>query len=392
MTYLEKLLDGASVEWRPLGEVCKVIRGERVTKKDLVKDGAYPVVSGGAGYMGFLDRYNREACTITVAQYGTAGILAWQSQRFWANDVCYSILPDNSQLNNKFLYYFLATKQAYIYTRVNREAYPPSLARKVLLEIEIPLPPLAVQEQIVAVLDKYTALETELEKELAAELEARKKQYRYYRNKLLRFGKEVEWRPLGEVADVSKLAGFEFTKYVKYSDIGTIIAIRGLNVKGHLDLSDVKYMDNSNFEKLSRSKLYSGDMLFTYVGTVGNVAIVDEDDRFYLAPNVCRIRFTNGNILPRFMFYYFQTSRFRREQMGFYMEKSTMQNLTMGNIRKFLIPLPPLAVQEQIVAVLDKFYTLVHSMSEGLPAEIALRQRQYRYYRHQLLDFPKPRQ
>ena len=92
------------------------------------------------------------------------------------------------------------------------------------------------------------------------------------------------------------------------------------------------------------------------------------------------------------MFYYFQTSRFRREQMGFYMEKSTMQNLTMGNIRKFLIPLPPLAVQEQIVAVLDKFYTLVHSIREGLPAEIALRQRQYRYYRHLLLDFPKPRQ
>ncbi|MGP1460762.1 MAG: restriction endonuclease subunit S [Bacteroides sp.] len=196
-------------------------------------------------------------------------------------------------------------------------------------------------------------------------------------------GAAVEWKPLGEVADVSKLAGFEFTKYVKYSDIGTIIAIRGLNVKGHLDLSDVKYMDNSNFEKLSRSKLYSGDMLFTYVGTVGNVAIVDEDDRFYLAPNVCRIRFTNGNILPRFMFYYFQTSRFRREQMGFYMEKSTMQNLTMGNIRKFLIPLPPLRVQEQIVAILDKFTALI----EALETELALRTQQYTYYRNKLLRF-----
>ena len=189
MTYLEKLLDGAPVEWRPLGEVCKVIRGERVTKKDLVKDGTYPVVSGGTGYMGFLDRYNREACTITVAQYGTAGVLAWQSQRFWANDVCYSILPDNSQLNNKFLYYFLATKQAYIYSRVNREAYPPSLARKVLLEIEIPLPPLAVQEQIVAVLDKFHTLVHSIREGLPAEIALRRQQYKYYRRRLLDFPK-----------------------------------------------------------------------------------------------------------------------------------------------------------------------------------------------------------
>ena len=89
------------------------------------------------------------------------------------------------------------------------------------------------------------------------------------------------------------------------------------------------------------------------------------------------------------MFYYFQTSRFRREQMGFYMEKSTMNNLTMTNIRKFLIPLPPLAIQQQIVEILDKFHTLVHSLTEGLPAEIALRRQQYEYYRNQLLRFPR---
>ena len=408
MTYLEKLLDGAPVEWKPLGEVC--LKTENVRWTALSPETEFQYIDLASVSVLHRQIEDTQVITSETAPSRAQQIVRTDDVLFGAtrptlNRLCvvppqydgqicstgFCILRANrTVLLPRFLFHCLQEPlfQRHVVSNQQGTIYP-MISNKRVREFLIPLPPLAVQEQIVAVLDKYTALETELEKELAAELEARKKQYRYYRNKLLRFGKEVEWRPLGEVADVSKLAGFEFTKYVKYSDIGTIIAIRGLNVKGHLDLSDVKYMDNSNFEKLSRSKLYSGDMLFTYVGTVGNVAIVDEDDRFYLAPNVCRIRFTNGNILPRFMFYYFQTSRFRREQMGFYMEKSTMQNLTMGNIRKFLIPLPPLAVQAQIVEMLDKFDTLVHSMREGLPAEIALRQQQYRYYRRLLLDFPR---
>ena len=403
MTYLEKLLDGATVEWRPLGEVC--LKTKNIRWAELSPETEFQYIDLASVSVLHRQIEDTQVITSETAPSRAQQIVRTDDVLFGAtrptlNRLCvvppqydgqicstgFCILRANrTVLLPRFLFHCLQEPlfQRHVVSNQQGTIYP-MISNKRVREFLIPLPPLAVQEQIVEILDKFTALE--------AELEARGRQFRYYRNKLLRFGEEVEWRPLGEVADVSKLAGFEFTKYVKYSDIGTIIAIRGLNVKGHLDLSDVKYMDNSNFEKLSRSKLYSGDMLFTYVGTVGNVAIVDEDDRFYLAPNVCRIRFTNGNILPRFMFYYFQTSRFRREQMGFYMEKSTMQNLTMGNIRKFLIPLPPLAVQEQIVAVLDKFYTLVHSIREGLPAEIALRQRQYRYYRHLLLDFPKPRQ
>ena len=98
---------------------------------------------------------------------------------------------------------------------------------------------------------------------------------------------KVEWKKLGEISKVTKLAGFEFTKYVTYTGIGKIIALRGLNIKNrNIILEDIKYVDNSNLEKLSRSKLYIGDILFTYVGTVGEVAVVNENDRFYLAPNV----------------------------------------------------------------------------------------------------------
>ena len=407
MTYLEKLLDGAPVEWRSLGEVC--LKTENVRWTALSPETEFQYIDLASVSVLHRQIEDTQVITSETAPSRAQQIVRTDDVLFGAtrptlNRLCvvppqydgqicstgFCILRANrTVLLPRFLFHCLQEPlfQRHVVSNQQGTIYP-MISNKRVREFLIPLPPLAVQQQIVEILDKFTALIEALETELAL----RTRQYAYYRNKLLRFGAtdpNVQWCRLGEVADVSKLAGFEFTKYVKYSDIGTIIAIRGLNVKGHLDLSDVKYMDNSNFEKLSRSKLYSGDMLFTYVGTVGNVAIVDEDDRFYLAPNVCRIRFTNGNILPRFMFYYFQTSRFRREQMGFYMEKSTMQNLTMGNIRKFLIPLPPLAVQEQIVAVLDKFHTLVYSLSEGLPAEIALRQQQYRYYRRLLLDFPR---
>ena len=114
-----------------------------------------------------------------------------------------------------------------------------------------------------------------------------------------------EWKfsSIGEQADITKLAGFEFTKHVVYSDEGEIPAIRGLNVKNQkINLSDVKYIDRSDFSKLNRSKLIENDLLFTYVGTVGEVARVPENVLWYLAPNVSRIRL-NRTLDSRFVLY-----------------------------------------------------------------------------------------
>jgi type I restriction enzyme S subunit len=197
-------------------------------------------------------------------------------------------------------------------------------------------------------------------------------------------GVEVEWKPLGEVADVTKLAGYEFTEHIKYSDHGSIIALRGLNIKnGDLNLTSVKYIDGSNFKKLSRSKLYINDMLFTYVGTIGEVALIDVDDKYYLAPNVARIRFTSDFIIPKFMRFYFQSNLFVDTQINRYLSCSSMKNLTMENIRKFLVPIPPLAIQAEIVRMLDTFTKL----TAELTAELTARKKQYNYYRDKLLNF-----
>ncbi|WQY13333.1 restriction endonuclease subunit S [Helicobacter pylori] len=95
MHKIERLLHALApkgVEFRKLGEVCEIIRGKRVTKKEILDKGKYPVVSGGIGFMGYLNEYNREENTITIAQYGTAGFVNWQNQKFWANDVCFSVI------------------------------------------------------------------------------------------------------------------------------------------------------------------------------------------------------------------------------------------------------------------------------------------------------------
>ncbi len=174
------------VEFRKLGEVCEIIRGKRVTKKEILDKGKYPVVSGGIGFMGYLNEYNREENTITIAQYGTAGFVNWQNQKFWANDVCFSVIPKET-LINRYLYYVLTNMQNYLYSISNRSAIPYSISSNNIMQITIPIPPLEIQQEIVKILDQFLALTTDLLAGIPAEIEARKKQYEYYREKLLTF-------------------------------------------------------------------------------------------------------------------------------------------------------------------------------------------------------------
>ena len=154
------------------------------------------------------------------------------------------------------------------------------------------------------------------------------------------FTEAWEQRKLGDLADVTKLAGFEFTEHVVYSDEGNIIALRGLNIKnGQLILDDVKYIDGSNFSKLSRSKLFIDDIMFTYVGTVGEVALIKENDRFYLAPNVSRIRVKSDDS-PKFISHYMRTDNFKNKMIFPLIATSSQPALSMENIRKFTINIP----------------------------------------------------
>ena len=197
------------------------------------------------------------------------------------------------------------------------------------------------------------------------------------------FQGEWEEHLLGNISDVTKLAGFEFTKYVTYEDNGNIIAIRGLNCKnGSLDLRDVKYIDNSDFSKLSRSKLYTGDILYTYVGTVGEVAVVDKNDKYYLAPNVSRIRLSkdyNSDFIKQLL----GSKKFYNQIVFPLIATSSQPALSMENLRKFKLKVPSIREQTKIASLLnaideriatqnkiiDKLQSLIKGLNDSLYAQ-----------------------
>ncbi|WP_182185673.1 restriction endonuclease subunit S [Pectinatus frisingensis] len=238
----------------------------------------------------------------------------------------------------------------------------------VLREMPVPYPSLAEQQKIGEFLEQFDNLITLHQRKLT-HLQAKKKSLlqKMFPKKgecfpELRFpGFTDAWeqRKLGDIADVTKLAGFEFTKYVTYADDGNIIALRGLNVKkGNLVLDDVKYIDGSDFSKLNRSKLYKNDILLTYVGTVGELAIIPENDRYYLAPNVARIRVDQSC-----------DSQYAVQVMGskvFYdrvifplIATSSQPALSMENVRKFILPMPCIGEQQHIGAFFKEVDNLI---------------------------------
>lgn len=326
------------------------------------------------------------ANSIIVATSATIGEHALITVKSLANQRFTYLTPKKEyidRINPMYMYYYCFKLDEWCLNNINISSFA-SVDMAKFARFKVPLPPLPIQQEIVQILDSFTELTAELNNELTA----RRKQYEYYRDELLTFGDDVPMATLGNVAVVTKLAGFEFTKYVQYSDSGNIIALRGLNVKnGKLDLTDVKYIDNSDFSKLTRSKLHVGDMLFTYVGTIGQVALIDEEDKYYLAPNVALIRSIDDRLNPQYMRYYFQSSNFWKTQINKLLQASSMQNIPMEKIRKFAIPLPSLEEQRRIISSLDRFDALCNDLTSGLPAEIEARQKQYEYYRDKLLKF-----
>ncbi|MGN8519461.1 restriction endonuclease subunit S [Helicobacter pylori] len=156
-----KHLKGFNQAWQRvrLGDIAEIKRGVRITKNELDVFGKYPVVSGGVGFLGYTNNFNRYENTITIAQYGTAGYVNFQKNKFWANDVCFCIYPNKDIIKNIFLYYFLKVNQNYLYEISNRNATPYSISKDKILDFEILLPPLNEQITIANIL---SALDNEI--------------------------------------------------------------------------------------------------------------------------------------------------------------------------------------------------------------------------------------
>ena len=190
MSYIEKLLQGAEVDWKPLGEVVTLEKGKQLNKSLLTESGSYPAYNGGITYSGFTDRYNYSENKTIISQGGaSAGFVNFITTKFYANAHCYVVLPNISRVDNKYVYHLLKMNQENLMGK-QLGAGIPALHTTNILGISIPIPcpdnptkSLEIQRKIVEILDKFTTLEAELE----AELDCRKRQYEYYRNQLLSF-------------------------------------------------------------------------------------------------------------------------------------------------------------------------------------------------------------
>ena len=165
-----------------------------------------------------------------------------------------------------------------------------------------------------------------------------------------------EWKnfSLGEVAEVTKLAGFEFTKYISYVDDGEIIALRALNLRnGILDLTNVKKIKKSVSDKLIRSKLFANDILLTYTGNgYGDCALVSENDKYHLAPNICKISPNTNIVVPYYLYSYIRSKAFKIK-LDNSISGSAQPTIPMKTLRILKVPLFDLLTQKKIAAVLS---------------------------------------
>ena len=168
-----------------LGDIATINRGIRVTRDILSENGKFPVYQNALSPLGFYDKSNRKSDTTFVISAGAAGQIGYSDVDFWSADDCFTF-DDTKDIYSKYIYHFLKTKQNFIDSRVRRGSIP-RISRDVFENLEIPLPPLEIQERIVNVLDNFDAICSDLKIGLPAEIDARKKQYEYYRDLLLRF-------------------------------------------------------------------------------------------------------------------------------------------------------------------------------------------------------------
>jgi type I restriction enzyme S subunit len=393
MSYLEKLLDGVEVEWLPLGEVSALRRGRVMSKGYLTENfGPYPVYSSQTannGKIGSINTFDFDGEYISWTTDGAnAGTVFYRTGKFSITNVCGLItLKNKYPLIYKFLFYWLTIEaKKHVYSGMGN----PKLMSHQVENIPVPVPcpdnpekSLAIQSEIVRILDKFTALTAEL----TAELNMRKKQYNYYRDQLLSFDESsVEWKTLLEACDYVDYRG----KTPKKTQSG-IFLVTAKNIRmGYIDYhASQEFISEEDYAIVMRRGLpKKGDVLITTEAPCGFVAQVNREN-IALAQRVIKYRSKNTQLSNSFLKHYLLGSQFQDKLMQA-ATGSTVKGIKGSRLHQLKIPIPSKVEQDRIVAILDKFDTLTNSITEGLPREIELRQKQYEYYRDLLFSFPTP--
>lgn len=382
MQKLEELIQKLcpnGVEYKKICEVTNILRGKRLTKSQLLEDGLYPVYHGSLSPLGYYNKANRESDTVIVVNTGGIGGVGYSAAPFWCSDGCFCI-EHCKILINKFIYYFLVGFQDYFVSRI-RTGGVPTIDKDTVGNIKIPIPPIEVQEEIVRILDKFT----ELSAELTAELTARKKQYEFYRDNILNFSNcnDVPKHKLTEIFNTRN--GYTPSKNNKqFWNTSEISWFRMDDIRENGRILD-KAIQGVSISAVKGKPFPKNSIIVSTSATIGEHALIK-------CESLANQRFTylmlkdeykdKYNIM--FLFYYcFVLDEYCKENLN----QGNFASVDMRKFNEFEFPMPSLEEQNRIVAILDRFDKLCNDISEGLPAEIDARQKQYEYYRDKLLTF-----
>lgn len=398
LSFLDKLLDGVEVEWKSLGDLVTLRRGRVISKGSLIENaGQYPVYSSqtaNSGMIGKINTYDFDGEYVSWTTDGAnAGTVFHRLGKFSITNVCGLIkINQDSPLIYKFLFYCLSIEaKKHVYAGMGNPKLMSHQVSKILVPIPCPNNPeksLAIQAEIVRILDTFTELTTEL----TTELNARKQQYNYYREQLLTFEEgEVEWKTLGSIGN------FTYGYAAKAQEAGgaRFVRITDINTDGKLSPQDKMYVDisaeNENY------LLKKNDLLMARTGaTFGKTMIFEDDYTAIYAGFLIKLSLDQKAINPKYYWHFAQSGLFW-DQANKLVSGGGQPQFNANALKRVKLPVPhpedsvkSLAEQARIVTILDKFDAIASSITEGLPREIELRQKQYEYYRDLLLSFPKP--
>ena len=367
-TFLENLLDGAEVEWKPLMDLAEIGTGNS-NRQDEEENGKYPFYVRSKNILRANSFQFDEAAIIIPGEGGIGDIFHYVEGKYALHQRAYRIHITSDEINPKFLYYIMHNSfKKYILSK-SVGATAISIRKPMLEKFEIPIPPLPVQTEIVKILDALAALSSEL----TSELILRWKQYEYYREKLLSEEKLEksggDWKYLTQVANLTR---------------GRVIS------KGYIsdNVGDYPVYSSQTVNNGEIGKINSFDFNGEFVSWTtdgANAGTVFYRSGKFSITNVCGlIKIKNSSELNyKFLFYWLSIEAKKHVYSGMGNPK-----LMSHQMEKIKIPIPPLSVQTKIVKILDKFETLTNSITEGLPLAIEQSQKRYEYYRELLLNFP----
>lgn len=402
--YRNKFLyfDESSASLKSIGDICNVVVGGEPPAdciKGESKDSShmFPVWGNGKEAYGYSGTYKIDRDAVVISSIGANTGAVYYRKAFFTPIIRLKVvMPKDNQLSSRFLFHVLSATAI-----KSKSSSVPNMNANEIKAIKIPVPPLDVQNRIVNVLDNFEKICSDLNIGLPAEIEARQKQYEYYRDKLLTFAETGNTILNGTERNgtLIKLLRYVFG-YVRIplGDVGSICMCKRILKSQTNTASGVPFYKIGTFGKEADAYISQetfdeyrsrynfpkkGDVLISAAGTIGRTVVYDGKPAYFQDSNIVWIDNDESIVLNSYLRYCYELKPWKASEGG------TIPRLYNDNIAKAVIAVPSIEEQKRIVSILDRFDAICNDLTSGLPAEIEARQKQYEYYRDKLLNFRK---